>query len=212
MVEYILANSVTMILVHSGTILSLLLASVLSGVHGFAIVQQRTSSFSSSARSLRRRPYLSSMLLHAAPNDDDDGDEDDDEEGDLDSSLGDWRKFRAALIDGGLPGEQETTSSNKDSKKERKAVAEKNEALLAKQNEKLAEEYRSGVWAHTLGQPEVGGLLCRMPLEAELYLGKSGGFWKEKLDVMLSLESDSEKNVDDKNVVSDANILARVDR
>ena len=87
----------------------------------------------------------------------------DDEEID-DSSLGDWRKFRASLIDGGLPG-----STEQKEKPSKKSVAEKNEELLAQQNEKLAEEYRSGVWAHTVGQPEVGGLLCRMPLEAELY-------------------------------------------
>ena len=39
-----------------------------------------------------------------------------------------------------------------------------------------------------MGQQEVGGLLCRMPLEAELYYSDSG-YWKEKLDLMLSMDS-----------------------
>jgi len=138
--------------------------------------------------------------------DNDDDDDDDDENLDDDSSLGDWRKFRASLIDGGLPGG--VTTSNQDSSissassssmAQKKSVAAQNEALLAQQNKQLAEEYRAGVWAHTIQQVEVGGLLCRMPLEAELYLGgdkniknnnkeKNGSYWKEKLNIMLSLE------------------------
>jgi len=136
--------------------------------------------------------------------------------------LGDWRKFRAALIDGGLPGELPSTSDGQENvqKRKQKAVAEMNAALLAKQNQKLAEEYRTGVWAHTIGQVEVGGLLCRMPLEAELYMGKNGGFWKEKLNVMLSLEQQSSDDddlgrsivTDDDDEETDTKILAKVNR
>ena len=198
-----------MIQVNSGTIILLILGYVshrVNRVEGFTAVKQQDAPTSSLQR---RRPYLPS-LLRAVPDDDDDEEDDDDDEGELDSSLGDWRKFRATLIDGGLPGEQSSVGGQ-EVKKERKAVAEKNEALLAQQNEKLAEEYKSGVWAHTIGQPEVGGLLCRMPFEAELYMGKNGGYWKEKLDVMLSLESDTDKTTDEE-ADSDTKMLANMDR
>ena len=84
--------------------------------------------------------------------------------------------------------ERPYSSSSTETKQKKTKVAEKNEELLATQNEELAEEYRAGVWAHTVGQPEVGGLLCHMPLEAELYYSDSG-YWKEKLDLMLSMDS-----------------------
>lgn len=41
--------------------------------------------------------------------------------------------------------------------------------MLSSQNSVLAEEYLSGVWAHESSIIEVGGLVCRMPLEAEIY-------------------------------------------
>jgi len=41
--------------------------------------------------------------------------------------------------------------------------------LLSSQNSVLAEEYLSGVWAHESSIIEVGGLVCRMPLESEIY-------------------------------------------
>ena len=165
----------------------------------------------------RRQP----VALRAAADDDDD---DDDDELD-DASLGDWRKFRASLIDGGLPGETTAgdstkTDDNQDTKKSKKnkSVAAQNEALLAQQNEQLAEEYRTGIWAHTIGQAEVGGLLCRMPLEAELYLGANGGYWKEKLDLMLSLESMDGKGSGipdlqlDEEVDTETRTVAKVDQ
>ena len=37
--------------------------------------------------------------------------------------------------------------------------------LLSSQNSVLAEEYLSGVWAHESSIIEVGGLVCRMPLD-----------------------------------------------
>lgn len=71
--------------------------------------------------------------------------------------LSDWRAFRSKLA--------ATTSG----KSRPKSVSKKNEALLKEQNEILAKEYTSGVWAHSTAEAEVGGLLCRMPLEAEVY-------------------------------------------
>jgi hypothetical protein len=51
-----------------------------------------------------------------------------------------------------------------------KSVSKRNEELLSVQNMLLTEEYsRSGAWAHKLAVPEVGRLVCRMPLEAEIY-------------------------------------------
>ncbi|KAL3764670.1 hypothetical protein ACHAW5_000301 [Stephanodiscus triporus] len=54
-----------------------------------------------------------------------------------------------------------------------KSVSRRNEELLSAQNAALAEEYLHGAWAHESAVPEVGGLVCRMPLEAEIYRGSS---------------------------------------
>ena len=57
-----------------------------------------------------------------------------------------------------------------------KSVSRRNEELLVAQNAALAEEYArdGGAWAHGTAVPEVGGLVCRMPLEAEVYRGSAG--------------------------------------
>ena len=123
----------------------------------------------------------------------DDNDDDDDDDDDIqidDSSLGDWRKFRASLIDGGLTSTDETSGEQTNKPKKRQPVAKQNELLLEKQSAKLAEEYRSGVWAHIIGEPEVGGLLCRMPIEAEIYYG-TDGHWKDKIKLMMTLNDES---------------------
>jgi len=49
----------------------------------------------------------------------------------------------------------------------RQPVAPKNEELLKEQNEELWNEYINGAWAHP-SLVEVGGLLCRMPVPAQL--------------------------------------------
>jgi hypothetical protein len=129
-----------------------------------------------------QRPSTAIYATDDDNDDDDDDDDDGDDDDEMDSSdLGDWRKFRASLID----GEEDFSSSPQAAKK--KSVAVQNEALLEQQNKELAAEYRSGVWAHTIGQPEVGGLLCRMPIEAEIFYHGTG-HWKEKLDIMVSLD------------------------
>ena len=73
----------------------------------------------------------------------------------------------------------ETSSSSLSSlpisRRRPKSVSEENEQLLTTQNSDLAEEYVNGVWAHESAIPEVGGLVCRMPLEVEIYRGGGGG-------------------------------------
>jgi hypothetical protein len=95
-------------------------------------------------------------------NADDDEDDDDIDMEDLESSLGDWRAFRNTLtVEAG--GGQEQAKLNADKK-----VAKENQVLLQTQNEALASEYQSDVWAHVTAEAEVGGLVVRMPLEMEL--------------------------------------------
>lgn len=140
-----------------------------------------------------RNTFRSYFRLRAA--NDDDLDEEDDEGVD-DAALADWRKFRASLVDSGLPtkeedglnlGEQQPGENGREkTQKKKKAVAEANKELLAKQNEKLAKEYEQELWAHSVVGPEVGGLLCRLPIEAQLFWGGQG-YWKERLATELSL-------------------------
>jgi len=170
---------------------------------------QRTTFFrrSLSKKSGNWRPSFPVIYSSSRDSDDDaGGDEDDQLE---DTSLGDWRKFRASLIDSGLPSAGEDgdnndsdispSSSTSAAKKRTKSVSKANEMLLAEQNEALAAEYRSGEnWAHLIAEPEVGGLLCRMPIEGEIYWGQASStsssseakscYWKQKLDTVLSLE------------------------
>jgi hypothetical protein len=194
------------------TTIAALLFSLLAVTDAFSTVSSRSSigSTTTSFHNGCTLPFRRAVILRATDDDDDDDEEEID-----DASLGDWRKFRASLIDGGLPG---STAVEKEKEKPRKSVAEKNEELLAQQNAKLAEEYRAGVWAHTVGQPEVGGLLCRMPLEAELYYSGTG-YWKEELDLMLSMDkmdgkgpSSSEGARLDEEVNTDLITVTKVDQ
>lgn len=126
-------------------------------------------------RRVRARP---SSVLRASTNDDD---EDDDE-----IELGDWRAFRSNLAETGIrtpddaarddaaddDGDETTTaaaaSSLEPPRRRPRSVSRANEELLRTQSSNLAEEYASGAWAHEIGEVEVGGLVCRMPVEAEL--------------------------------------------
>jgi hypothetical protein len=77
--------------------------------------------------------------------DDDEDDDDDDEEEDdfIDTeSLGDWRTVRRNLA-----LEQEDGDESPKTKTP-KSVSKENEEILLEQNEDLAEEYITGVWAH----------------------------------------------------------------
>ena len=118
--------------------------------------------------------------------------EDDDE---IDpNSLGDWRQFRmnlsqgvssTSLSDGVDLGE--AGAETKVTTQERpRSVSAKNEELLKAQNSELAEEYMNGVWAHESALVEVGGLVCRLPLEAEIYRGKDSSLNQRLMDLLGS--------------------------
>lgn len=145
-----------------------------------------------------------------------DDDEDDDDSIDP-NSLGDWRAFRMNLantdlsspstsstsIDGiGLEEEgviQDSSSiapaaETAPQKSRPKSVSKKNEELLNAQNAILAEEYLNGVWAHESAIPEVGGLVCRLPLEAEIYRGSPDSFMYKMLHSLLDSEEYGEED------------------
>ncbi|GKY90370.1 hypothetical protein MPSEU_000011000 [Mayamaea pseudoterrestris] len=89
-------------------------------------------------------------------------------------SLGDWRLFRRNLAamtatssDSSSPL-LDTSVPVKTTQRPR-SVSKLNEEILKTQSESLHEEYTTGVWAHTIATPEVGGLLVRLPLEAEIF-------------------------------------------
>ena len=129
-----------------------------------AIQLQQVQSFSNPTRILpvsttTTVPRLQFTSLRNALFDDDDDDDDDEEEDDfIDSdSLGDWRTFRRNLTfeqdqeqDATTSLETTTTSSTTQmaSTKPPKSVSKANEEILLQQNEKLAAEYLTGVWAH----------------------------------------------------------------
>ncbi|KAL9185107.1 hypothetical protein ACHAXT_002884 [Thalassiosira profunda] len=150
----------------------LLLAALLSGACAFVQPQFRVVSIGGAAG-----PQTSHLM---SPDDDTpDTDEIDP------NSLGDWRAFRMNLSNTGLSSSSATSvdgidledtpavasvaTSTSQSAARPKSVSKKNEELLNAQNAALAEEYLNGVWAHEAAVPEVGGLVCRLPLEAEIY-------------------------------------------
>ena len=85
-----------------------------------------------------------------------------------------WREFRKNLIAGGIrlttdeDGGAAAEEAPAPAASERRSVAPKNEQLLQSQNAKLFTEYMEGAWCHPSAVPEAGGLLCRLPLEAQL--------------------------------------------
>ena len=160
---------------------ALLLAALLPPIaHGFVQPQTRTPFIATSTTQRTSAPAPRFM----SADDDDDIDP---------NSLGDWRAFRMNLANTGLSDsqsssssidgidleEQPTESSSATAASDSaaapsapsrpKSVSKKNEELLNDQSAVLAEEYLTGVWAHESAVPEVGGLVCRMPLEAEIH-------------------------------------------
>jgi hypothetical protein len=146
----------------------------------------------------------------------DDDDDDDDDEYIDENSLGNWRSFRATLVgsssiissspeDGLLldkddQSEVDTTTSKVSSKEtinstRSNSVSKENEDLLRSQSDILAEEYK-GIWCHELSLPEVGGLVIRLPLEAELYKNK------DKLSILGKelIQSLQEDDDEDRNI------------
>lgn len=96
---------------------------------------------------------------------------------------GDWRAFRARLIETGLTT---TTSEEEPEKKyaapERRTidtVSPANLELVKRQNAELAQEVMSA-WAHEVGAAEVGGLLVRLPLELQLVVARET-YWGKRL-------------------------------
>jgi hypothetical protein len=147
---------------------------------------------------------------------------DDDDDYIDEESLGDWRSFRmnlansaaaststtsTSIIDGidlsedsstskiTTTTDDDTTSSTTAAPERPKSVSKQNELLLSAQNSALAEEYINGVWAHESSIPEVGGLVCRMPLESEIYRGSPDSFMYNKLQTFL--ESDEYDRTED---------------
>lgn len=81
-----------------------------------------------------------------------------------------------------------STDESKSSPRRPKSVSKMNEKLLSAQNTALAEEYIHWVWAHESATPEVGGLVCRMPLEVEIYKCSDGSSLHTKLRSLLNSE------------------------
>lgn len=161
--------------------------------------------------------------LHMSNDDDED---DDDDEYIEDSDLGDWRSFRKTLVDSGISyetaeegyldpdeettkeaktstkvdtsGDFDTVDASKGSSVERPtSVSKANEELLEQQSEVLAKEYKGGVWAHEASFAEVGGLVVRMPLEAEIYKSKDATMIGKELASLLDNDDARNKNLDE---------------
>lgn len=130
-------------------------------------------------------------------NDDDDEDDDDEDNEFIDTaSLGDWRTFRRDLtLEDDKEVESETAKESSPLKTKSptvKSVSKANEEILVQQNEKLAAEYLTGVWAHPVATPEVGGLVARMPLESELFHNYKHSILGKKLKQLLDGEQEVE--------------------
>ena len=90
--------------------------------------------------------------------DDEEEEEEDDDDDDFDDdmidpeSLGDWRNFRRNLAQSEI-ALSSLDDNNSDGELRIPAitsVSRENEDILSSQNEKLAEEYKNGVWAHEI--------------------------------------------------------------
>lgn len=166
------------------------------------------SSFRVEKYSKLEQPFL---FLHFSKKNDEYDDDDDDEYIIDEQSLGDWRSFRATLIgsssiisskDGLLLDDD--NNENNDSidnnstnqspmigPSRPKSVSKENEDLLRSQSDILAEEYKD-IWCHELSIPEIGGLVIRLPLEAEIYRNKDTLSLLGK-DLIKSLDEDDDK-------------------
>ncbi|CAJ1347898.1 unnamed protein product [Effrenium voratum] len=92
-----------------------------------------------------------------------------------------WRDFRAQLI---------AREAQEEAQNRSRHVAPRNEELLRSQSEELWNEYMHGAWAH-VAPVEVGGLLCRAPLPAQLtWLMRQGAesFWPQRVREALLKE------------------------
>jgi len=138
--------------------------------------------------------------------DDDDLDDEDDDDDDNDDEyidtelLGDWRNFRRSLAMGTNEDDDADISSGEKAISDSIAAAmesnerevTENEKVLEEQNKELAEEYASGIWAHQISTPEVGGLVIRMPLEVELHRNYRHSITGSKLRAILVDDGEGE--------------------
>eukprot|EP00559_Dactyliosolen_fragilissimus_P002587 CAMPEP_0184865930 /NCGR_PEP_ID=MMETSP0580-20130426/19794_1 /TAXON_ID=1118495 /ORGANISM="Dactyliosolen fragilissimus" /LENGTH=418 /DNA_ID=CAMNT_0027365329 /DNA_START=252 /DNA_END=1508 /DNA_ORIENTATION=+ len=131
---------------------------------------------------------------------DDEDEEDDDDDYIDDSSLGDWRSFRNSLSEGSdslsslksLGSLDKNINVNEETEKRPKSVSKANEELLLEQNKELAKEYLDAVWAHQAPDIEVGGLVVRLPIEAEIYRNRGGETnLAKKMQLVMSMEDSS---------------------
>lgn len=155
---------------------------ILYALIGCITIQVPVEAFSCQTRRIHQKGQSSrrgcvSVLLWSSKN----SNEDDGESETL--NLDSWRKFRASLI----ASEQQSNATPDETDEPLSPTENENALLLQRQNESLAKEYKSGVWAHTVPELEVGGLLCRLPIEAQLYV-YGEGHWKEKLSTILEVE------------------------
>lgn len=69
--------------------------------------------------------------------------------------------------------------------RERPRAGSDEQALLQRQSETLFNEYIEGSWAHVSACPEIGGLVCRLPLQAELVAqmrhAEGSSLWGDRL-------------------------------
>mmetsp|Transcript_627 Transcript_627/g.1010 ORF Transcript_627/g.1010 Transcript_627/m.1010 type:complete len:472 (+) Transcript_627:42-1457(+) len=132
-------------------------------------------------------------------NDDNDDDDDDDDGYISDEELGDWRTFRSTLVGNGLSSPSLTDASEEgnseggnisksEEAKEKKVSA--NVELLFSQSDRLGEEYLSGAWAHEAPDVEVGGLVVRLPLEAEIHKSKGKSLISKELMKRMNTEDE----------------------
>jgi len=147
-------------------------------------------------------------FLYGDAYDEDEDDDDDDDYIDTDS-LGDWRNFRRSLtIDetNDISDDNDSEESKKDSPAasllDNEREVTDNERVLEEQNQALAEEYASGVWAHQVPTPEVGGLVVRLPLEVELYRNYRHSITGSKLRAILVDDGEDEDIPTDSLVMS----------
>ena len=105
----------------------------------------------------------------------------------------DGRMRDVGALGGGLhvdDGTGETATPSEPA--ERQSVAPENEELLKSQNEALYKEYYGGAWAHESPGVEVGGLVCRRPLQAQLTRlmrsGEGRSVWGDRMREQLLAE------------------------
>ncbi len=183
-------------------------------VEAICLALQPTTTWKIRQTCTTRPSIINSRTIHLRMSQDfDDGDDDEDDEYIEDTDLGDWRSFRNTLVDTGISyetaeegyldpdevkkEESKVSTTKTDAVERPTSVSKANEKLLEEQSEMLAKEYKGGVWAHEASFAEVGGLVVRMPLEAEIYKNKDNTIIGKELVSRLDGKDMSKKNLDE---------------